>query len=165
MFWIFGHEACGILALCPEIKPARPALEGGLNHWTTLDFHICICFESTGLITSNPRHPEASLGPPESPQSPPGCVPFSPGILLKVFFFFPKASLSGSWSCLNLQAVRLQERGAHQARTPEWMVRCAAFCQSPPRAHLASQWCDVQKPHSRSAVAGVREGRAVQNRA
>ena len=87
MFWIFGHEACGILALLPEIKPAPPALQGGLNHWTTLDFHICICFESTGLITSNPRHPEANSGLPESPQSPPGCVPFSPGILLKVFFF------------------------------------------------------------------------------
>ena len=28
MFWIFGHEACGILALWPEIKPAPSALEG-----------------------------------------------------------------------------------------------------------------------------------------
>ena len=137
-----------------------------------MDFHIWICFESTGLITSkrptqeatsNLRHPEASSGPPESPQSPPGCVPFSPGSLSKVFFF--KASPSGSWSCLNLQAVRLQERGAHQPPTPERMVRCTAFCQSPPRVHLANQWCDVQKLHSWSAVAGVREGRAVQNQA
>ena len=28
MFWFFGHEACGILAPRPEIKPAPPALEG-----------------------------------------------------------------------------------------------------------------------------------------
>ena len=28
MFWFLGHEACGILASCPGIKPAPPALEG-----------------------------------------------------------------------------------------------------------------------------------------
>ena len=28
MFWIFGPEACGILASRPEIKPPPPALEG-----------------------------------------------------------------------------------------------------------------------------------------
>ena len=27
MFWFFGHEACGILALQPGIKPALSALE------------------------------------------------------------------------------------------------------------------------------------------
>ena len=27
-FWIFGHEACGILAPRPGIEPAPPALEG-----------------------------------------------------------------------------------------------------------------------------------------
>ena len=28
MFWIFGHEACGILAPQPGVKPTPPALEG-----------------------------------------------------------------------------------------------------------------------------------------
>ena len=28
MFWVFGHEAYGILALQPGVKPAPPALEG-----------------------------------------------------------------------------------------------------------------------------------------
>ena len=28
MFWFFGHEACGILALQPGIKPTPSALEG-----------------------------------------------------------------------------------------------------------------------------------------
>ena len=28
MFWFFGHEACGILAPLPGIKPTTPALEG-----------------------------------------------------------------------------------------------------------------------------------------
>ena len=28
MFWIFGCEACGILAPQPGIEPALPALEG-----------------------------------------------------------------------------------------------------------------------------------------
>ena len=28
MFWIFGHEACGISAPQPGIKPVLPALEG-----------------------------------------------------------------------------------------------------------------------------------------
>ena len=28
MFWFFGHEACGILAPRPGIKPVPPALEG-----------------------------------------------------------------------------------------------------------------------------------------
>ena len=28
MFWFFGHEACGILALWPGIEPTTPALEG-----------------------------------------------------------------------------------------------------------------------------------------
>ena len=28
MFQVFGHEACGILASQPGIKPALPALEG-----------------------------------------------------------------------------------------------------------------------------------------
>ena len=28
MFWLFGHEACGVLAPCPGIKPASPTLEG-----------------------------------------------------------------------------------------------------------------------------------------
>ena len=28
MFWVFGREACGILAPRPRIKPAPPALEG-----------------------------------------------------------------------------------------------------------------------------------------
>ena len=28
MFWIFGHKACGVLALQPGIEPAPPALEG-----------------------------------------------------------------------------------------------------------------------------------------
>ena len=28
MFWFLGHEACGILASCPGIKRAPPALEG-----------------------------------------------------------------------------------------------------------------------------------------
>ena len=36
MFWFFGHEACGILAPRPEIKPAPPAMESEVfNHWTT----------------------------------------------------------------------------------------------------------------------------------
>ena len=29
-FWAFGCEACGILALQPGIKPAPPALRGGV---------------------------------------------------------------------------------------------------------------------------------------
>ena len=28
MFWIFGHEACGILAPRPGIEPTPPVLEG-----------------------------------------------------------------------------------------------------------------------------------------
>ena len=28
MFWLFGREACGILAPQPGIEPASPALEG-----------------------------------------------------------------------------------------------------------------------------------------
>ena len=28
MFWVFGHEAYGILAPRPGIEPAHPALEG-----------------------------------------------------------------------------------------------------------------------------------------
>ena len=28
MFWLFGPEACGILACRPGIEPAPPALEG-----------------------------------------------------------------------------------------------------------------------------------------
>ena len=28
MFWLFGHEECGILAPRPGIKPALPAMEG-----------------------------------------------------------------------------------------------------------------------------------------
>ena len=28
MFWLFGHETCGILALQPGIKPTCPTLEG-----------------------------------------------------------------------------------------------------------------------------------------
>ena len=28
MFWVFGREACGILAPPPGIDPAPPALEG-----------------------------------------------------------------------------------------------------------------------------------------
>ena len=28
MFWVFGHEACGILAPQPEIEPVFLALEG-----------------------------------------------------------------------------------------------------------------------------------------
>ena len=28
MFWIFGHEACGVLAPWPGIDPTPPALEG-----------------------------------------------------------------------------------------------------------------------------------------
>ena len=28
MFWVFGREACEILALWPGIKPAHPVLEG-----------------------------------------------------------------------------------------------------------------------------------------
>ena len=28
MFWVFGHEACGILVPQPRIKPAPPVLEG-----------------------------------------------------------------------------------------------------------------------------------------
>ena len=28
MFWIFGHEACGILVPQPRIEPIPPALEG-----------------------------------------------------------------------------------------------------------------------------------------
>ena len=35
MFWFLGHEACGILAPRPGIKPTPPALEGSLNHGTT----------------------------------------------------------------------------------------------------------------------------------
>ena len=28
MFWVFGRETCGILALPPGIEPSPPALEG-----------------------------------------------------------------------------------------------------------------------------------------
>ena len=36
MFWVFGHEACGILAPQPGIKPAPSALEvRSLNPWTS----------------------------------------------------------------------------------------------------------------------------------
>ena len=28
VFWLFGHETCGILAPSPGIEPAPPALEG-----------------------------------------------------------------------------------------------------------------------------------------
>ena len=31
MFWLFGHEACGIWVLSPGIEPARPALEGEIS--------------------------------------------------------------------------------------------------------------------------------------
>ena len=31
MFWLFGHEACGILVLSPGIEPACPALEGEVS--------------------------------------------------------------------------------------------------------------------------------------
>ncbi|CAI9164658.1 unnamed protein product [Rangifer tarandus platyrhynchus] len=48
------------------------------------------------------------------------------------------ASLSGSWSCLNLQAVRLQERGAYQPPTPERMV--------------------IDKKHSRATLQGRQPG-------
>ena len=42
-FWIFGHEACGILAPRPGIEPAPPALEVHcLNHWTTREVPIPI---------------------------------------------------------------------------------------------------------------------------
>ena len=34
-FWFSGGQACGILTSQPGIEPAPPALEGGLNHWTT----------------------------------------------------------------------------------------------------------------------------------
>ena len=30
MFWFFGWEACGVLVPQPGIKPAPPALEGGV---------------------------------------------------------------------------------------------------------------------------------------
>ena len=34
MFWFFGYEACGILALWPGIEPTPPAFEGEvLTHW------------------------------------------------------------------------------------------------------------------------------------
>ena len=31
MFWVFGHEACGILAPQPEIEPVFLALEGEVS--------------------------------------------------------------------------------------------------------------------------------------
>ena len=34
-FWFSGGQAYEILASQPGIEPAPPALEGGLNHWTT----------------------------------------------------------------------------------------------------------------------------------
>ena len=37
MFWFFGHEACGILAPQPGIKPTLPGWEGKVLtlYWTT----------------------------------------------------------------------------------------------------------------------------------
>ena len=31
MLWFFGHGACGIFSLQPEIKPTFPALEGQIS--------------------------------------------------------------------------------------------------------------------------------------
>ena len=28
--WVFGHKACGTLSPWPGVKPAHPALEGGV---------------------------------------------------------------------------------------------------------------------------------------
>ena len=42
MFWLSGHEACGILAPQPGIKPLPPALEDEVsNHWTTREVLSC----------------------------------------------------------------------------------------------------------------------------
>ena len=35
MFCFLGLKAFGILAPRPGMEPTLPALEGGLNHWTT----------------------------------------------------------------------------------------------------------------------------------
>ena len=42
MFWFFGHEACGILARRPGIKPAPPALEGEVPLFLFFIFIIII---------------------------------------------------------------------------------------------------------------------------
>jgi len=46
MFWSFGCEACGILALRPGIKPSPPALEDEVlltgKSWYTFDFKVVL---------------------------------------------------------------------------------------------------------------------------
>ena len=44
----FGHEACGILAPGPGIKPVPPALEvQSLNHWTSREVPSSIFFNDS----------------------------------------------------------------------------------------------------------------------
>ena len=46
MFWFFGHEACGILAPQPGIKPASPALEGEVLTTGPPGKSLCVLFLS-----------------------------------------------------------------------------------------------------------------------
>ena len=58
MFWFFGHEACGVLASQPGIKPAPPALEGKVlttgppgkflgSLFCSIDPYVCFCANTT----------------------------------------------------------------------------------------------------------------------
>ena len=47
MLWFFGHEACGILAPWPGIKPTLSAFEAWrLNHWGAREVPS-VTFDST----------------------------------------------------------------------------------------------------------------------
>ena len=62
IFWFFGHRACGILALQPEIEPAQPVLEGEvLTTGLPGKSHILIHYTGCTYIEYIPIHKYACI--------------------------------------------------------------------------------------------------------
>jgi len=50
MCLVFGHQACGILPPQLGIEPVPRALEGSLNHWTTMEIPVVVFYTVYVLV-------------------------------------------------------------------------------------------------------------------
>ena len=98
MFWFFGHEACGILAPQPGIKPAPRALEGEV--FTTGPPGKSLREHPYGITPETRNSPRApSHQQPSQDLCVSLCVSFLTGVLE-----MPKTG-SGSFSSLPLEGA------------------------------------------------------------
>jgi len=56
MCLVFGHQACGILAPQLGPEPVPRALEGSLNHWTTMEIPLVVFYTVYVLVSLIYKH-------------------------------------------------------------------------------------------------------------